>query len=146
MTSIRKLWVSLPVAFIVLGWSWVEAKLRTVALSAHRLGTGNVLKWWITLSLLYLTAFVMTAFVIVLLLRSVSRRVHQFLIVSCVAHALTIWLLYGLAAATGDPIALPQLQAIGLGRLHLWLWVLASLWWLYLLYFLFETIDKSSIK
>ena len=130
------------IALAVFGWFRIFAHAREAALSGGLTLTAMRV-WWASAGGLYSLMFLVSTVLLLSLLRLLGRQLRVYEIVALIAHIFVVWLLFFLAAITSDSLSLSALSPIGLASLHWWLYGIASLWILLLLYTLFSTIDRS---
>lgn len=102
--------------------------------------------WWLVNLGLYFIVFAITVAIVLLFFRLLKRAPSRFLTVVCILNTFIVWAFFGLAAVTSDPVVVDALSPAGLASLHTWLWSVAVLWWVPLLYIVFKTVDLSPTR
>jgi hypothetical protein len=142
IAKVRILWIGLIVAVVVLGWFELERVLRSAALVAGVSET-SLHRWWITLLLLRLTGFFITAALLYSFLRSMPRVVANHIIASAISNSFVVWLLSALSAIAADPLAASGLSSVGLNIPSPWFLGLTLLWIVLSLWILFRSVDDA---
>jgi hypothetical protein len=133
----RSLIGSAAVVVIIVVGTEVYKAIRSAVL--HRTDATGLRHWWEALIGAFFLLFLISAVSLVAMFKRVLD-LHSLIVL--VVDTFLAWVLFSLATIMSDPAALPALTSIGLSSLNIWLFILASIWVLFVLYVLFRKVDK----